>query len=65
MNAKKILTYFFWFLMLILGFFGTVNGIAVSITSGYWHTAIAIAVLAWLAFPKWNEYRKKLMNGDD
>lgn len=63
MNAKKILCYLFWFLMIVLGFLGLVNGIIVTAMNGYWHTSIGIAALAWMAFPMWNEYRKNLMYG--
>ena len=48
------------FLMLALTVLGTINGIAYSCYIGEYPTAIGVAVLAVMAFPKAKEYYQAL-----
>jgi hypothetical protein len=49
---------FFSFFMLALYVLGSINGVAYSIYIGEWPTAIGVAVLSYMAFPKAREYWK-------
>lgn len=50
------------FLMLALYVLGTINGTAYSCYIGEYPTAIGVAVLAVMAFPKAKEYYYKLID---
>jgi hypothetical protein len=50
------------FLMLALYVLGTINGVAYSCYIGEYPTAIGVAVLAVMAFPKAKEYYRKLID---
>lgn len=50
------------FLMLALYVLGTINGVAYSCYIGEYPTAIGVAVLAVMAFPKAKEYYHKLID---
>ena len=51
-----------YFLLLALYVLGTINGIAYSCYIGEYPTAIGVAVLAAMAFPKAKEYYHKLID---
>jgi hypothetical protein len=50
------------FLMLAIYVLGTINGVAYSCYIGEYPTAIGVAVLAVMAFPKAKEYYSKLID---
>ena len=59
--AKKL----FQFLMLALYVMGTINGIGYSLWIGEWFTAIGVAALSYMAFPKAKEYFIELFIKDE
>ena len=58
--AKKL----FQFAMLALYVMGTINGIGYSLWIGEWFTAIGVAALSYMAFPKAKEYFTELFIKD-
>lgn len=53
---------FFYFLMVCAYILATVGGFGYALLGGSWPIAIAIVALAFMAWPKFNEYRKKLID---
>lgn len=52
---------FFYFFMLCAYVLASVGGFGYAAWGGSWPIAVSIILLAWMAWPKFNEYRKKLM----
>lgn len=53
---------FFYFIMVCAYVLATLGGFGYAAWGGSWPIAISIVLLAVMAWPKFNEYRKKLID---
>lgn len=53
---------FYLFVMICLAVMGLIGGIGYAIWGGSWPIAVGVAVLAFMAWPKFNEYREELLS---
>lgn len=51
---------FFYFIMVCAYFLASIGGFGYAVYGGSWPIAIAIILLAWMAWPKFSEYFKKI-----